>query len=78
MLAMITGQRAYTRNKNSKGHAASFDIGEGNHFDAERRKSPSIGVYLAYGKRFCETCQQAKPKHGVAKKGWKCADCKNI
>jgi hypothetical protein len=52
--------------------------GGGNHVDAEKRRSANGGgLFISYQKRFCEHCQQLKPKPKTRLvKGWKCADCK--
>lgn len=46
--------------------------------EAERRKS-GPGIFVYSGKRFCETCQQFKPRGTrVAVKGWKCDGCREV
>jgi hypothetical protein len=58
------------------GNRYARDLG-GNHIEAIRSTATSNGVFIAFGKRFCETCQTLKPKDSTpAKKGWKCKDCK--
>lgn len=63
----------------SHGFGTRYDNSlDGNHIDREREKSSNTGVYLNYNKRFCETCQTAKPRNKYpAAKGWKCDDCLN-
>lgn len=58
------------------GNGTRYDVGSGDWLDNERNKARGPGVYLSFGKRFCETCQQVKPK-GIRKavKGWKCDEC---
>lgn len=48
----------------------------GSRIDDERRKIGGIKLLSVPGKRFCESCQQHKPR-GTAKavKGWRCGDC---
>jgi len=65
--------------KQSKGYRASFDTGCGNSLQNEMDKAASgsgSGLFIDYRKRFCETCQEKKPKgKRKAVKGWKCDDC---
>jgi hypothetical protein len=59
-----------------KGMGASFDKGEGNYLQKEKYKPSGLNVFLPYNKRFCETCNQIKPKgKRKAVKPWKCDDC---
>ncbi len=62
-----------------KGFGGRFDKGQGDYIENIRKGTIGLGLYLPFGKRFCETCQQAKPadKKTKAYKGWKCDDCKN-
>jgi hypothetical protein len=58
------------------GNRYAKDLG-GNHIEMVRANATSNGVFIAFGRRFCETCQTLKPKDSTpAKKGWKCNDCK--
>jgi hypothetical protein len=64
------------RNGTGTGNRYANDLG-GNHLDRERRYSASLGYFIAYGKRFCESCQTFQPTDKTpAKKGWKCKGCK--
>lgn len=49
----------------------------GDRIEIERRKAEATRGHLAYGKRFCETCQSYRPKgKRPAFKGWKCDGCR--
>lgn len=43
--------------------------------EARERARPYPSIMPPHTKRFCESCQSYKPKHGYAAKGWKCRDC---
>ena len=63
----------------SKGQGIRYDKFSGNWLDEQKKTSVQVGVYLAFGKRFCETCQSHKPSDGTkAFKGWQCLDCKKL
>jgi hypothetical protein len=63
---------------NLKGMGASFDKGEGNYLLQQKNKHLNAGFFIPYQKRFCETCNNLKPKgKRKAVKGWKCDDCFN-
>lgn len=51
--------------------------GGSRHLEAVKDQSRQ-GIYIAYGRRFCESCQASKPK-GARKaiKGWQCDDCRS-
>jgi len=59
-----------------KGAKIRFDRFSGSRLDWERKKAEATGVFLNFGKRFCEHCNSLKPKgKRKAVKGWKCDDC---
>ena len=64
---------------NHFGVASRQRDGGGQHLQREKDVSNSSigpGMFIYYGKRFCENCQQYKPKgKKPAFKGWKCDDC---
>ena len=61
----------------NKGFGGRYDKGQGDYIEKVRTQGYGIGVYLPFGKRFCETCMTAKPAPKTkAFKGWKCDDCK--
>lgn len=43
--------------------------------DRERAATPTYQIRRP-GKRYCESCRGFKPATGVARKGWRCGDCK--
>ena len=57
------------------GNRYAKDFG-GNYLQREIDKAKECSIALHYNKRFCETCQSAKPKgNRPAKKGWLCNEC---
>jgi ribosomal protein L37AE/L43A len=64
------------RGEVGQGAATRFDMFSGSRIDSERKKAEATGVFLNFGKRFCEHCNSYKPKgKRKAVKGWKCDDC---
>lgn len=62
---------------NSRGWGTRYDKFSGEWMEKQRKYGDRTGVFLSFGKRFCETCKQIKPKDKAkAEKGWKCADCR--
>ena len=62
---------------NAKGMGTKFDQFSGEWLERQRKYGERTGVFLAFQKRFCETCKQRKPKDSTkAMKGWMCADCR--
>lgn len=64
----------------NKGYGTRYDKMGGNYIqkikDQQERKFSGMKFDTNYQKRFCETCQQLKPKgERKAVKGWKCDDC---
>lgn len=76
---MIREQNSFKRNKNSKGYAASFDIGEGNHIQAirDRNSIDMAPIRLDYYSFRCQYCGLKKPRKGSKMiQGFrKCQDC---
>lgn len=48
----------------------------GDRLAIERNRGPQPVPAMRSGQRYCETCQQLKPRgKRQARKGWKCDDC---
>ena len=63
---MIREQNTFKKNKEAKGHGASFDIGEGNHIQAMKDKNSidRTPIYLDYATFRCKYCGKKRPNKG--------------